>query len=45
MTQNGHQLQILRADDTDKTEGNELVSSRQISSSIHKIIFKRKIIS
>ena len=47
MRQNGHQLQLLRAHDTDKTEDANFIASYQVSSSIHKNDFytKRKLIS
>ena len=45
--QNGRQLQLLRAQDTDKTEDANFIASFQVSSSIHKNDFytKRKLIS
>ena len=35
MRQNGPQLQILCADDADKTEDADFISSYQVTSSIH----------
>ena len=45
--QNGRQLQLLRAHDTDKTQDAKFIASYQVSSSIHKNDFytKRKLIS
>ena len=45
--QNGRQLQLLRAHDTDKTEDANFITSYRVSSSIHKNDFyiKRKLIS
>ena len=45
--QNGHQLQLLRAHDTDKTEEDNFIISYRVNSSIHKNDFytKRKLIS
>ena len=45
--QNGHQLQLLRTHDTDKTEDANFIASYRVSSSIHKNDFytKRKLIS
>ena len=44
---NGHQLQLLRAHDSDKTEDGDFIASYLVSSSIHKNDFytKRKLIS
>ena len=45
--QNGCQLQLLRAHNTDKTEDANFIASYRVSSSIHMISFytKRKLIS
>ena len=47
MRQNGHQLQLLRTHDTDKTEDTNFIALYRVSSSIHKNDFytKRKLIS
>ena len=47
MRQNGRQLQLLRAHDTDKTEDSNFITSYRASSSIHENDFytKRKLIS
>ena len=37
--QNGRQVQLLRAHDTDKTEYANFIASYQVSSSIHKNSF------
>ena len=45
--QNGHQLQLLRAHDTDKTQETKFIASYRVSSSIHTndLYTKRKLIS
>ena len=45
--QNGRQLQLLHAHDSDKTEDGDFIASYLVSSSIHKNDFytKRKLIS
>ena len=45
--QNGRQLQLLHAHDTDKTQDAKFIASYRVSSSIHKNDFytKRKLIS
>ena len=45
--QNGRQLQLLRAHDSDKTKDGDFIASYLVSSSIHKNDFytKRKLIS
>ena len=47
MRQNGRQLQLLRAHNTDKTEDANFITLYQVNSSIHKNNFytKRKVIS
>ena len=44
--QNGRQLQLLRAHDSDKTEDGDFIALYLVSSSIHKDFYtKRKLIS
>ena len=45
--QNGHQLELLHAHNTDKTEDANFITLYQLSSSIHKNDFyiKRKLVS
>ena len=47
MRQNGHQLQLLHAHNTNKTKDVNFIASYQMSSSIHKNYFytKRNLIS